>query len=101
VGVTHLVIFDHDLTDAERTTLAMTLTSTLEANSNKLQLGAGDVDVSGKPEMLVAGKKGNTNIALTTHTIIITQMYSLCKPSELIVYRFLTELLFVCFLITV
>ena len=58
VGVTHLVVFDHDLTDAERTTLALTLTSALEANSNKLQLGADDVDVSGKPEMFVAGEKG-------------------------------------------
>ena len=59
-------MFDHDLTDAERTTLAMTLTSALAANSNKLQLGTDDVDVSRKPEMLVAGEKGNNNLALTT-----------------------------------
>jgi len=58
VGVVHLVIFDHDLTDAERTTLALTLTSALAANNNKLQLGDDVVNVSGKPEMFVAGEKG-------------------------------------------
>ena len=58
VGVVHLVMVDHDLTDAERTTLALTLTSALAANSNKLQLGHDDVNVSKKPEMFVAGKKG-------------------------------------------
>ena len=91
----HLVTFDHDLTDAERTTLALTLTSALAANNNKLQLGADVVNVSGKPDMFVAGEKGNADLILTTHTIIITQMPSLCKPSEFIVSRFFTELLFV------
>ncbi|KAK2186597.1 hypothetical protein NP493_195g07031 [Ridgeia piscesae] len=57
VGVVHLVIFDHDLTDAERTTLALTLTSALAASNNKLQLGDDVVNVSGKPEMFVAGEK--------------------------------------------
>ena len=71
MGVEHLVMFDHDLTDAERTTLALALTSAVAANDNKLRLGADDVNVSGKPEMLVAGKNG-THSQLYSNTMYTT-----------------------------
>ena len=54
----HFIEFDHDLTDAERTAIALTLTSALEANRDTLIVGEKEVKISGKAEMLVAGEKG-------------------------------------------
>jgi len=56
VGVKHVVEFDHDLTDAELTILALTLASALAANNNAL--GREKVPIVGKPEMIVAGENG-------------------------------------------
>ena len=52
----HVVVFDHDLTDAELTILALTLASALAANNNSL--GRERFPISGKPEMVVAGENG-------------------------------------------
>ena len=58
----HLVKFDHDLTEAERTSIALTLTSALEAGNNTLALGSNKIGISGRAEMFVAGEKGNVMV---------------------------------------
>ncbi|KAI0232231.1 hypothetical protein LSAT2_017411 [Lamellibrachia satsuma] len=61
VGVEHFVEFDHDLTDTERTAIALTLTSALAVNSDTLTWRGEKVEISDKAEMLVAGNKVEVN----------------------------------------
>ncbi|KAK2166223.1 hypothetical protein NP493_1326g00004 [Ridgeia piscesae] len=57
VGVQHVAVFDHDLSDAEHMAIGLTLTSALETNNDTLTLGNEKVRISGKTEMLVAGEE--------------------------------------------
>ena len=59
VGVKHVAVFDHDLSDADRIATGLALTSALEADNNTLTVGSRRVAISGKTEMLVAEEKGN------------------------------------------
>ena len=53
-----MAVFDHDLSDTDRSAVGLTLTSALETNNDALTLGNEKVRISGKTEMLVAGETG-------------------------------------------
>ena len=59
----HVAEFDHDLSDAERSTVGLTLTSALETNNDTLTLGNEKFHISGKTEMLIAGETGNVLVS--------------------------------------
>ena len=62
----HFVEFDHDLTDTERTAIALTLTSALAVNIDTLTWRGEKVEISDKAEMLVAGNKGKQGNSMST-----------------------------------
>ena len=59
----HVAVFDHDLSDADRSAVGLTLTAALEANNDTLTLGNEKFHISGKTELLIAGDTGNVLVS--------------------------------------